>query len=79
MVGKIIALAVGYFFIGSLTFRVMEHLDIGVWHNKYDHNDKDRFGPFLGALFWPVVVPCLMLHSATKSLFHLLVGGKDGL
>ena len=77
MVSKIIALVVAYAFGASFTYRLMVYLDIGVDH--YMTMKDDHSGPVLGAVFWPFTLSCLGLHRATRSLFHLLTGGKDEL
>ena len=77
MVSKIIALVVAYAFGASFTYRLMVYLDIGVDH--YMTMKDDHLGPVFGAIFWPLILPFIGLHRATRSLFHLLTGGKDEL
>ncbi len=67
--GIVFPLVLSYTFVGSLTFRVLKKLGIGVSHLA----DGDwAYGTVWISIFWPVTIPPLVMYRSSKVVFELI-------
>ncbi len=60
----ILLIIFGYIFIGTLTYNVCLHLDIGVEH--YEYVNDLTIGAVVISLFWFISVPVMICYYVSK-------------
>ncbi len=68
--GVVLPLVLSYVYVGSLTFRVLKKLGIGVY--PINNMPDDTAGTLWISMFWPVTIPPLVMYKSSKAVFELI-------